>query len=85
MQRRNYLALTAAVAIALITVVMSSAAMAQLSGAIFTTNCMEFSSQTECQSTFVNGNVYDSIEDVFLNGGPRPNARCDAAERNERG
>jgi hypothetical protein len=53
--------------------------MAQLSGAIFTTNCIEFSSQTECQSTFVNGNVYDSIEDVFLNGGPRPNARCDAA------
>lgn len=81
MQRRNYLVLVAAVAIALITVVINSAAMAQnLSGAIFTTNCIEVSSPTgECQSTFVNGNVYDFIEDVFLNGGPRPNAPCDAA------
>jgi hypothetical protein len=70
MQRRNYLALVAAVAIALITVVMNSAAMAQnLSGAIFTTNI----------DHFVNANVYDFKLDVYLNGGPRPNAPCTAA------
>ena len=52
-------------------IVMNSLATAQpLSGAIFTTNT---------DSTFVNGNVYDFGEDVFLNGGPRPNAPCTAA------
>jgi hypothetical protein len=40
------------------------------SGAIFTTNQ---------EGTFVNGNVYDANEDVYLNGGPRPNAKCTAA------
>jgi hypothetical protein len=70
MQRKNYLTLVAGLVIALITVVMNSAAMAQVSGAIFTTN--EY-------STFVNGNVYNSITDVYLNGGPRPNAPCSAA------
>jgi hypothetical protein len=40
------------------------------SGAIFTTNF---------DGSFVNGNVYDSKEDVYLNGGPRPNAKCTAA------
>jgi hypothetical protein len=42
----------------------------QVSGAIFTTNA---------NGTFVNGNVYDFKEDVYLNGGPRPNAPCSAA------
>jgi hypothetical protein len=42
----------------------------QVSGAIFT---------TDRNSTFVNGNVYDFMEDVYLNGGPRPNAPCTAA------
>jgi hypothetical protein len=80
MQRRNYLPLVAGLAVILVTVVINSAAMAQVSGAIFTTNCIDVSSSTgQCQSTFVNGNVYDFIEDVFLNGGPRPNAHCDAA------
>lgn len=80
MQKRNYLVLLAAGAIALIVVVMNTAVMAQnLSGAIFTTDCVEIPDRTECQSTFVNGNVYDFIEDVYLNGGPRPNAPCDAA------
>ena len=52
-------------------ILMNSIATAQpLSGAIFTTNM---------DSTFVNGNVYDFGEDVFLNGGPRPNAPCTAA------
>ena len=49
MQGRNYLVLVAAAVIALITVVLNPAAMAQnLSGAIFT---------TDMNSSFVNGNV----------------------------
>ena len=39
-------------------------------GAIFT---------TDAAGQFVNGNVYDQKGDVFLNGGPRPNAPCTAA------
>jgi hypothetical protein len=42
----------------------------RVSGAIFTTNQ---------NSTFVNGNVYNSGQEVYLNGGPRPNAPCTAA------
>jgi hypothetical protein len=71
MQRRNYLLFFAATLIALLTAVLNTAAMAQpLSGAIFT---------TDANSTFVNANVYDFKEDVYLNGGPRPNAPCTAA------
>jgi hypothetical protein len=71
MQRRNYLVLVVAAVIALITLTLNPAAMAQnLSGAIFT---------TAMNSSFVNGNVYDSKEEVYLNGGPRPNAPCSAA------
>jgi hypothetical protein len=40
------------------------------SGAIFTTNY---------NGTFVNGNVYDFQDDVYLNGGPQANKRCGAA------
>src|SRR5688572_15882018 len=70
MQKRNYLVLLAAVAIALIALVMNTAVMAQsLSGAIFTTNVQHF----------VNANLYDQKTDVYLNGGPRPNAPCTAA------
>jgi hypothetical protein len=80
MQRRNYLPLVACLAVILVTVVINSAVMAQVSGAVFTTNCIDVSPPTgQCQSTFVNGNVYDFIEDVFINGGPRPNTHCDAA------
>jgi hypothetical protein len=68
-KNRNYLVLRATV-IALLTMVLNTAAMAQVSGAIFTTNW---------DSSFVNGNVYDFQEDVYLNGGPRPNAPCTAA------
>jgi hypothetical protein len=45
--------------------------MAQkVTGAIFTTNAL---------SEYVNANVYDYADDVYLNGGPRPNAPCSAA------
>jgi hypothetical protein len=46
------------------------AASAGLSGAIFT---------TDSTGTWVNGNVYDSMEAVYLNGGPRANQRCGVA------
>ena len=41
-----------------------------LSGAIFT---------TDVTGLFVNGNVYDHADEVYLNGGPKPNAPCTAA------
>jgi len=47
-----------------------AAIAAPVTGAIFT---------TDQNSTFVNGNVYDTATDVYLNGGPRPNAPCTAA------
>lgn len=49
---------------------LGTAVAAPVSGAIFT---------TDQNSTFVNGNVYDTATDVYLNGGPRPNAPCSAA------
>lgn len=55
---------------ALTLLIASSAAAGGLSGAIFT---------TDVTGTFVNGNVYDFKGDVYLNGGPRPNAPCTAA------
>ncbi len=60
-----------AIALAVV-VVLAPASIAQAgpSGAIFTTNA---------DGTFVNGNVYDAATDVYLNGGPRPNAPCTAA------
>jgi hypothetical protein len=71
MYSRNYLVLFAATIVALLAAVFNTAAMAQqVSGAIFT---------TDANSTFVNANVYDFKEDVYLNGGPRPNAPCTAA------
>jgi hypothetical protein len=48
----------------------ATAASAGTSGAIFTTNE---------DGTWVNGNVYDSKEAVYLNGGPRANQSCTAA------
>jgi hypothetical protein len=71
MKKRNYLFLIAALLVALMTTALNTVAMAQqVTGAIFTTNA---------DSTFVNGNVYDYPEEVYLNGGPRPNAPCTAA------
>jgi hypothetical protein len=57
------------IALALL-LVGATIAVAGPSGAIFTTNV---------DGTFVNGNVYDAPEHVYLNGGPRPNAKCTAA------
>ena len=48
----------------------NSAAAAPVTGAIFTTTVL---------GEFVNANVYDAQEDVYLNGGPKPNAPCTAA------
>ena len=45
-------------------------AAAGMSGAIFT---------TKQDGYFVNGNVYDAAEEVYLNGGPRANQSCTAA------
>ena len=71
---RSSLLLVAAAVFALATAVFSTVVMAAQSapvtGAIFT---------TDQNSTFVNGNVYDTATDVYLNGGPRPNAPCTAA------
>lgn len=50
--------------------VASTSVSAQLSGAIYTTN------QT---GTVVNGNIYNTKGQVYLNGGPGPNAPCTAA------
>ena len=47
-----------------------AAIAAPVTGAIFTTNV---------DGSFVNGNVYDYPDDVYLDGGPRPNAPCSAA------
>lgn len=58
-------------ALAALTLLIAHPAIAGgLSGAIFT---------TDMTASFVNGNVYDFQEDVYLNGGPRPNAPCTAA------
>src|SRR5687767_8667978 len=46
------------------------AAQAPLTGAIFT---------TLADGTYVNANIYTAKEDVYLNGGPQPNAPCTAA------
>ena len=71
MRIRISLWLVAVGVFALVTVGLNSAAMAQkVSGAIFT---------TDANSNYVDANVYDSSEDVYLNGGPRPNAPCTAA------
>ena len=62
-----------AIALALIfplIAVHAMAASAPLTGAIFT---------TDENSNFVNGNIYEDMADVYLNGGPRPNAPCTAA------
>lgn len=74
MRIRSSLLLIVAGVFALATAVFSTAVMAaqsaQVYGAIFT---------TDMNSNFVNGNIYDSADDVYLNGGPRPNAPCTAA------
>jgi len=48
----------------------ASGGSGSLTGAIYT---------TKGDGSLVNGNVYDSKEEVYLNGGPPPNAPCSAA------
>ena len=61
----------AVVAPAAVVLGLGAAIAAQgFTGAIFSTNR---------DGTFVNGNVYDSQQDPYLNGGPRANANCSAA------
>jgi hypothetical protein len=55
---------------ALSAMLVGSATAGGLSGAIYTTNH---------DGSFVNGNVYDALESVYLNGGPRANQKCSAA------
>lgn len=56
-KNRNYLLVFGATVIALLTMVLNTAALGQqVSGAIFTTNW---------DSSFMNANVYDFKEDVF--------------------
>ena len=62
--------LVGAVAALLLLIGGDEAFAQKVSGAIFT---------TDANSNFVNANVYDDKEDVYLNGGPRPNAPCTAA------
>jgi len=50
--------------------VSGSSGSGPLTGAIYT---------TKGDGSLVNGNVYDSKEEVYLNGGPPPNAPCSAA------
>ena len=74
MRIRTSLLLVAATVFALATAVFSTTVMAAQSapvtGAIFT---------TDENSNFVNANIYETAMDVYLNGGPRPNAPCTAA------
>ena len=58
------------VVLALLITARSSGAAGPVTGAIFTTTQY---------GEFVNANLYDSQEEVYLNGGPRPNAPCTAA------
>jgi hypothetical protein len=62
--------LAGAVAALLLLIGVDDALAQKVSGAIFTTHA---------DSSFVNANVYGNKEDVYLNGGPRPNAPCTAA------
>jgi len=50
---------------------LAATVSAQVAGAIFT---------TDAGGNFVNANIYDLMDDVYLNGGPRsPTAPCTAA------
>jgi hypothetical protein len=70
MRKITYWLFSTVMRIGLLIVVANSIATAQpLTGTIFTTNV---------DSIFVNANIYHLAEDVYLNGGPRPNAPCTA-------
>jgi hypothetical protein len=58
------------IAAAVLAAMLAGTATAGPSGAIFT---------TDAGGNWVNNNVYDSPQQVFLNGGPRANQNCTAA------
>src|SRR5437867_688071 len=62
--------IAAAVALIALTLAFSTPVAAQVSGAIFT---------TDASGATVNGNIYQSKADVYLDGGPPPNAPCTSA------
>lgn len=71
MKRRNaskiFLTILLTLAVAVPFLTTTRTVKAQLTGAIYT---------SKGDGTTVNGNVYDDCCDVFLNGGPPPNAPC---------
>jgi hypothetical protein len=66
----HHLRFRVVVIIALAVLVQFATETASLAGSIFT---------TDANGTVVNGNTYDDACDVYLNGGPPPNAPCWAA------
>src|SRR5918911_4676344 len=70
MVRKSRLVLVALAAIVVAAILVLPAMAAPVTGAIFTTTN---------GGTTVNGNIYESKDAVYLNGGPQPNAPCTAA------
>jgi hypothetical protein len=70
MVRKSRLVLIALAALVVAAILVLPAMAAPVTGAIFTTTN---------GGTTVNGNIYEDKADVYLNGGPQPNAPCTAA------
>jgi hypothetical protein len=70
MVRKSRLVLIALAALVVAAILVLPAMAAPVTGAIFTTTN---------GGTTVNGNIYEDKADVYLNGGPQPNAPCSAA------
>jgi hypothetical protein len=70
MVRKSRLVMVALAALVVTAILVLPAMAAPVTGMIFTT--------TEGGDT-VNGNIYETNRDVYLNGGPQPNAPCSAA------
>ena len=70
MVRKSRLVLVAFAALVVAAILVLPAMAAPVTGAIFTTTN---------GGTTVNGNIYESKDAVYLNGGPQPNAPCSAA------
>ena len=70
MVRKSRVMLGALAALVVAALLDLPAMAAPVTGAIFTTTS---------DGPTVNGNVYDAKEDVYLSGGPQPNAPCSAA------
>ncbi len=70
MLRKSRLVMVALAALVVTAILVLPAMAAPVTGVIFTT--------TEGGDT-VNGNIYETNDAVYLNGGPQPNAPCSAA------